>query len=117
MTFVRGPTLPQRARPYHWVFLLQSPLDARRPHSGIVHQLRGASGRFYYSGDESAFVLKSLAQAVNKIEVGVVEAAQLVRVAEVLNRVPIVNERGASWDCQDWTAKGLEMLRFLDVVK
>lgn len=117
MTFVRGPTLPQRARPYHWVFLLQSPSDTRRPHTGIVHQLHGGPGRFYYAGDESAYVLKSLAQAVNKIEVGEVEPAQLARVAEVLNRVPIVNEKGARWDCQDWAARGLEMLRFLEVVR
>lgn len=116
VTFVRGNTSAQRAKPYHWVFLIQAYKDARRLHPGIVHQLRGSPGNFHYQGDESAYVLKSLDQAVNKIEVGSVDPSMLFRVAEVLNRVPIVNDKGSCWNCQDWSTRGLEMLRFLEVV-
>lgn len=61
-------------------------------------------------------MLKNLDQAINKIEVGTVDPSMLFRVAEVLNRVPIVNDKASCWNCQDWSARGLELLRFLEVV-
>lgn len=117
VTYARGgPKEPGGVKPYHWVFLIQAHKDSHRLHRGIVHQLKGVSGNYHYEGDETAYVLCRLGQAIDKVEVGSVDSSKLYRVAEVLNRVPIVNDKKSPWNCQDWATRGLELMRLLDIV-
>ena len=97
-------------KPCHWAFFLHTgdKLDPKSP--GIVHQLRGMPGGFYYRGPKTASLNRSTA-CKQTLEIGEVSESKLEKVTELLRIVDIFKDKISAWNCQDWSLDALVKLQ------
>jgi hypothetical protein len=109
-TYERGTyAATGKIKPYHWSYFIQSKAEqGQRP--GIMHQLRGMPGNFYYNGVEQVDFDKSDPRK-EEVEVGEVEDSKLDRIHEILKEIRIEYCESSGWNCQDWMLDGLEKLK------
>lgn len=124
VTYERAPhPLTRQPRPRHWAFFLEppntpgdtrpySPKDAANPR-GIILQLRGMPGGFYYPGPEQLDMSQGGEPGwlFERLEVGEVDEGDIAAVHETLAAVDVVKDESAGWNCQDWAMAGVDKLR------
>ncbi|CAK7263821.1 hypothetical protein SEPCBS57363_000750 [Sporothrix epigloea] len=110
VTYDRGVySTTGKTKPYHWLFFIQVNFGGEK-NQGIVHQLRGMPGGFYYRGPEDLDLNKS-GTLKEQLEVGEVDDSRLSRVHDILKDVRIETNESSTWNCQNWTLDGFEKLK------
>jgi len=111
-TYIRGNhPITDKVQPYHWIFFIQTDIEAER-NNGIVHQLRGMPGGFYYQGPEEVDLWKSeLQRPKETVEIGELDDADLEKVHVILKSVQIDKSESSGWNCQDWSLDGFARLQ------
>ncbi|KAK4032342.1 hypothetical protein C8A01DRAFT_41222 [Parachaetomium inaequale] len=92
---------------------------------GIIFQLRGMPGGFYYPGPENLGATQDggpgeLRDKLEAGEVGVDESAgtqaAVDKIDGILKGVDVVKDESAAWNCQNWALEGFELLKKAGVV-
>ncbi len=124
VTYSRGlHPLTGGVRPHHWAYFLETdPRHTPEP-SGVVFQLRGTPGGFYFPGAERDMPVSqdgAPGELRDRLEVGEVDGDGIEglvgRMEGVLRGVEVVKDEGRAWNCQDWALGGLEGLKGQGVV-
>lgn len=109
-TYDRGTySVTGKVKPYHWLYFIQIQL-ADGMNLGIVHQLRGMPGAFYYKGPENVDLEKS-GDLKEVLEIGEVDESKLGRVHEIPKELRIDAVESSGWNCQDWALDGFGALQ------
>ena len=98
-----------KIKPYHWSFFIYTGPKDDPSAPGVVHQLHGMPGAFYYVGPENVSLRRSTARKLT-LDVGEVPENKLNRITEILEQVNVVKDESSPWNCQDWSLEGLEKL-------
>jgi hypothetical protein len=128
VTYDRGlHPVTGETKPYHWAYFLDSnhPSSDSSDPRGIIFQLRGMPGGFYYPGPEQLGISQDggAGEMRDKLEVGEVKVDKggdvggvVESINAVLKEVEIVRDESAGWNCQDWTLEGFERLKGMGIV-
>lgn len=110
-TYDRGQyPITGKTKPYHWLYFIQTEAQNGK-RQGVVHQLRGMPGGFYYPGPEEVEDLTDFGASREILEVGEVDTMLMHRFHEIMRDVPINKVEHSGWNCQNWTLEGFENLR------
>ena len=110
-TYDRGlHPLTGKVQPYHWAFFIQIRISKKK-NIGIVHQLRGMPGAFYYKGAEDVANLWKSETLKQDIPIGEVDDADLDKIEAIFQSIPIDKSESSGWNCQSWSLEGLAKLQ------
>ncbi|KAG7285051.1 hypothetical protein NEMBOFW57_009671 [Staphylotrichum longicolle] len=127
VTYDRGlHPLTHAPKTHHWAYFLELDAATAPEPTGVIFQLRGMPGGFYYPGPEEDMGISQIGapgELRERLEIGEVDVKDqggisgvVDKIDAVLKKVGVVKDEGAAWNCQDWAMGGLEGLKMLRVV-
>lgn len=99
--------------PFHWAFFIPTGRSGGK-NPGIVFQLRGMPGGFYYKGPEMIDDLDKSSAKEAELQLGEITTQDFEKakkaVDDVLKTVGIKKDESSHWNCQNWALMGSKKL-------